>query len=65
MGGAAGSRQISPEHSPEVGTMDFEQNKLARASALLLKLKGEIRQASEWLYEYYQGADKYAGITSS
>lgn len=65
MGGGAGSRQISPEHSPEIGTMDFEENKLARGGALLLKLKGEIRQASEWLYEYYQGADKYAGITSS
>lgn len=61
----------SADGSPPLGAspaadsaMDFEANKLARADASLRKLKGEIRQASEWLYDYYQGADKYAGITA-
>lgn len=61
-GGAGGKPSHSPSHSPEMQGMDFEANKLTRASNHIARLKEEIRQASEWLYEYYQGADKYAGI---
>lgn len=64
MGSAGDSPPLGVSPIGEQLGMDFEANKLARAAASLRKLKGEIRQASEWLYDYYQGADKYAGITT-
>lgn len=39
---------------------DFEALKIQRAKGLVQRLKVEITEASEWLYSFYQGADRYA-----
>lgn len=42
------------------GTVDFEKIKVDRAKVLLVDLKKQITQASDWLYRYYKGSDRYA-----
>lgn len=54
---STGSSPKTPAIEPE--EMDFEAQKRAKASALVTQLKEEIREATEWLYAYYQGADAY------
>lgn len=57
------SLTISPNGvSPDSPTMDFTDSKLDRARELVLQLKDEIQEATEWLYAYYEGSDKLMSL---
>jgi len=56
---ATGRSSSPPTPSGEAGEYDFEALKTVKATALVGQLKNEIREATEWLYSYYQGADAY------